>query len=76
MMIVSGAFVPSLMIGKLTTKWAMALSIFGYSSYIAAQFYPTLGTMVPTAILLGLGATPMWAAKCNYISQVCLSSFL
>ena len=63
-------FVPSFMIKKLTVKWTMVVSIFCYSTYIAAQFYPEFYTLIPGAIILGLGAAPMWSAKCTYLSQV------
>lgn len=69
-LVVSCCFLPSLLIKVLKTKYTMAICMLGYSSYIAAQFYPTLATMVPTAILLGLGAAPMWSAKCSYLTQV------
>ena len=63
-------FVPTIMIKKLTVKWTMVVSIFCYSAYIAAQFHPQFYTLVPGAIILGLGAAPMWSAKCTYLSQV------
>ncbi|XP_063872178.1 UNC93-like protein [Scylla paramamosain] len=69
-LVVSCCFLPSLLIKILKTKYTMAICMLGYSSYIAAQFYPTLATMVPTAILVGLGAAPMWSAKCSYLTQV------
>merc|ERR1719336_3164886 len=59
-------FLPSIMIDKLTVKWALVVSVFCYSSYIAAEFY----TLLPTAFVLGLGAAPMWSAKCTYLTQV------
>ena len=58
------------MIKKLTVKWTMVVLIFCYSTYIAAQFYPEFYTLIPGAIILGLGAAPMWSAKCTYLSQV------
>ncbi|XP_050733436.1 UNC93-like protein [Eriocheir sinensis] len=69
-LVVSCCFLPSLLIKILKTKYTMALCMLGYSAYIAAQFYPTLGTLVPTAILVGLGAAPMWSAKCSYLTMV------
>ena len=41
-----------------------------YSVYIAAQFYPSFGTLVPASIIVGIGAAPMWSAKCTYLTQV------
>ena len=69
-LVLSCMFVPTLMIKKLTVKWTMVVSIFCYSTYIAAQFYPEFYTLIPGAIILGLGAAPMWSAKCTYLSQV------
>ncbi|XP_076033859.1 UNC93-like protein isoform X1 [Oratosquilla oratoria] len=69
-LVVSCAFVPTWMIKKFKAKWTLAMSMLGYATYIAAQFYPTVYTLVPTAILLGLGAAPMWSAKCTYLTQV------
>ncbi len=44
--------------------------MLSYSAYIAAQFYPEYYTLIPTAIILGFGAAPMWSAKCKYLTQV------
>uniref|UniRef100_A0A0K2UNC0 UNC93like proteinlike [Bombus terrestris] n=1 Tax=Lepeophtheirus salmonis TaxID=72036 RepID=A0A0K2UNC0_LEPSM len=41
-----------------------------YSLYIGAQFYPKFYTLIPAAIVLGMGAAPMWSAKCTYLTQV------
>ena len=67
---VSCMFVPSIMIEKMTVKWALVVSVFCYSTYIASQFYPEFYTLIPTAVVLGLGAAPLWAAKCTYVTQV------
>ena len=69
-LILSCMFLPSIMIDKLTVKWTLVVSVFCYSSYIAAQFYPEFYTLLPTAFVLGLGAAPMWSAKCTYLTQV------
>ncbi|KAK4316098.1 hypothetical protein Pmani_012742 [Petrolisthes manimaculis] len=69
-LVVSCCFLPSIFIKKLKTKYTMAVCMLGYSSYIAAQFYPEYYTLIPTAILLGLGAAPMWSAKCSYLTKV------
>lgn len=69
-LVFSCAFIPTLMIKKLKAKWTLVISMLGYSLYIAAQFYPTNATLIPTAIVLGMGAAPMWSAKCTYLTQV------
>jgi len=48
----------------------LVLCVLSYSTYIAAQFYPEFYTLLPTAFLVGLGAAPMWSAKCTYLTQV------
>ena len=55
---------------RFTSKWTMVASMLCYSTYIAAQFYPTYGTLMPSAVLVGLAAAPLWSAKCTYVSHV------
>jgi hypothetical protein len=54
----------------LQVKWTLVVCVFCYSSYIAAQFYPRFYTLIPTAIVLGFGAAPLWSAKCSYLTQL------
>ena len=63
-------FMPSILIKMLKVKWTLVISIFCYTTYIAAQFYPEFYTLLPTAFILGMGAAPMWSAKCTYLTQV------
>ena len=58
------------LIKLLKVKWTLVVSILCYSSYIAAQFYPEFYTLLPTAFILGMGAAPLWSAKCTYLTQV------
>ena len=74
-LILSCMFVPSILIKFLKVKWTLVTSIFCYSTYMAAQFYPEFYTLIPTALLLGLGAAPLWSAKCTYLNQV-LASYM
>ena len=69
-LILSSCFLPSLLIRRLGVKWSLVLSVLCYSFYIAAQFYPEFYTLVPTAVVLGMGAAPLWIAKCSYLTQV------
>lgn len=63
-------FLPSLVIKRLSCKWTMVACTLCYSTYMLAQLYPRTYTIVPGAIVLGLGAAPMWSAKCTYFTQV------
>ena len=37
----------------------MVVSQLSYAAYTAVQFYPTFYTLIPAAVLLGLGAAPL-----------------
>ncbi|XP_045611693.2 protein unc-93 homolog A [Procambarus clarkii] len=67
--IFSCCFLPSWLLTVLKEKYTMAASMLCYSSYIAAQFYPEFYTLVPTAVILGLGAAPLWSSKCTYLTK-------
>lgn len=51
-------------------KWTISLSILTYVPFMAAQFYPKFYTMIPAGLLLGIGAAPLWCAKCTYLTVV------
>lgn len=68
--IVSCLFVPTFLIKRLTAKWTLCVSMLCYVPYIGAQFYPKFYTLVPTGVLLGIGAAPMWASKGSYLTTV------
>lgn len=69
-LVVSCSFLPTLIIRKLTVKWALFFSMMCYAPYIAAQFHPRFYTLIPAGILVGLGAAPMWASKATYLTQL------
>ncbi|XP_071087105.1 protein unc-93 homolog A-like [Haliotis cracherodii] len=69
-MIISCLFVPSFLIAHIGCKWSIVLSITGYIAYMVANFYPVWATMVPASILIGLGAGPLWSAKCTYLTTL------
>ena len=73
--VVSCMFVPTWLIKTIKCKWTVASCQLCYCAYIAAQFYPKFYTLVPTAIILGFGAAPMWSAKCTYLTQVVSHTF-
>jgi len=57
--IASSMFLPALMINKFNLKWTMVIGELCYSTFIAAQFYPTFGTFIPTSLLVGIGAAAL-----------------
>lgn len=51
-------------------KWTMAASLICYMPYILAQVYSRFYTLIPAGFLDGLGAGPLWCAKCIYLNVV------
>lgn len=68
--ILSALFLPKLLIKKFGCKNALIICILTFVPYFAANFYPSVETFVPTAILCGLGAGPLWPAKCTYVNEI------
>ena len=69
-LLVSALFLPSYIIKKLSVKWTIPICMFCYSIYIATQFYPTFYTIIPSGVLVGIAAAPLWSAKCIYLTQL------
>ena len=69
-LLLSSLFLPSYMIKKLSVKWTVPLCMFCYSIYIATQFYPKFYTIIPSGILVGIAAAPLWSAKCIYLTKL------
>ncbi|XP_055938334.1 protein unc-93 homolog A-like isoform X1 [Argiope bruennichi] len=69
-LIFSSLFLPKLIIRKFGCKITLVLCTLTYVPYIAANFYPAMETLVPAAILIGLGAAPLWSAKCTYLNEI------
>ncbi|XP_069113521.1 protein unc-93 homolog A-like isoform X2 [Argopecten irradians] len=68
-LVVSCMFFPAFIVGKFGCKWTVALSMICYIVYMAANFYAVWGTMAVASIIVGLGAAPLWSAKCTYLTQ-------
>ena len=75
-LVASCMFLPSWVIKTFTVKWGLVMSMFCYTAYIATQFYPQFYTIIPGAIVVGIGAAPMWSAKCTYLTQVRTLKFI
>ncbi|CAG5129993.1 unnamed protein product [Candidula unifasciata] len=69
-MICSCMFLPNFVIGRLGCKWTIPMAMLGYILFMCANFYAVKGTMIPSSIILGLGAAPLWSAKCTYLTQL------
>ncbi|XP_036024596.1 protein unc-93 homolog A [Onychomys torridus] len=69
-MMLSSMFLSPLLIKKFGCKWTMVGSMCCYVTFSMANFYATWYTLIPTSIMLGLGAAPLWASQCTYITIV------
>ncbi len=69
-LIFSAIFVPSFVIRHLGLKWTLVASMSCYTLYMVANFFPSWATLIPASILVGLGAAPLWSAKCTYLTSI------
>lgn len=69
-LVVSCMFIPPPMIGLLGCKWTVVVSMFTYIIYLAGNFYPSMAVMIVVSIIVGLGAAPLWSAKCAYLTEL------
>ncbi|XP_040584236.1 protein unc-93 homolog A isoform X2 [Mesocricetus auratus] len=67
-MMLSSMFLPPILIKRFGCKWTMAGAMCCYMTFSLANFYATWYTLIPTSVLLGLGAGPLWSAQCTYIT--------
>ncbi|KAM9840296.1 protein unc-93 homolog A [Aulostomus maculatus] len=66
--IISSMFLPPIMIKNLGCKWTIVASMACYVSYSFGNLYPGWYTLMPTSVILGLGGSPLWSAKCTYLT--------
>ncbi|XP_034999942.2 protein unc-93 homolog A [Hippoglossus stenolepis] len=66
--IVSSMFLPPIMIKNLGCKWTIVAGMVCYVSYSFGNLYPGWYTLIPTSVILGLGGSPLWSAKCTYLT--------
>lgn len=66
--ILSGILAPAILniIGE---KRSLIISFICHVIYTGTNFYPTFATLLPSSILLGLTAGPMWTSQSVYLSQ-------
>lgn len=67
-MLLSSMFLPPLLIRTLGCKWTIVLSMSCYVTFSLGNFYASWYTLIPTSILLGLGAAPLWSAHGTYLT--------
>ncbi|PRD31471.1 UNVERIFIED_CONTAM: UNC93-like protein [Trichonephila clavipes] len=65
----SSLLLPNFVIKKLGTKNTLFLAILLYIPYIAANFHPLWSTLIPSAVLIGIGAALLWGSQCTYFNE-------
>lgn len=66
--IVSAMFLPPIMIKNLGCKWTIVVSMACYVSYSVGNLYPGWYTLMPTSVIVGIGGSTLWSAKCTYLT--------
>ncbi|XP_044779932.1 protein unc-93 homolog A isoform X2 [Bubalus bubalis] len=69
-MLLSSMFLPPILIGKLGCKWTLVLAMCCYVAFSLGNFYASWYTLIPTSILVGLGAAALWSAQGTYLTIV------
>ena len=69
-LILGAIFLPSIIIKRLGVKYTIIASQLTYLLYVAANLYPRHYTLIPAAIVLGLGAANLWTAKCKMLTDM------
>ncbi|KAM5126406.1 protein unc-93 homolog A-like [Callospermophilus lateralis] len=66
--LLSSMFLPPILIKRCGCKWTIVGSTCCYVAFSLGNFYASWFTLIPTSILLGLGAAPLWSAQCTYLT--------
>jgi len=65
----SSLFVSAAFVIAVTTKWSLFIGGVLYLGFIVANIWPMWATLVPCAIILGVGAAIIWTAQGAYVTN-------
>lgn len=68
--LLSSMLLPALLIRRLGCKWTIVLSMCCYVTFSLGNFYASWYTLIPTSVVLGLGAAPLWSAQSTYLTEL------
>ncbi|XP_077977772.1 protein unc-93 homolog A-like [Glandiceps talaboti] len=68
--LVSGLFLPPLIIGWLGNRLTLISSMCCFVIYTIANFYPHWYTMIPASLIIGIGSANIWTAMPSYLSTL------
>lgn len=66
---ISALLLPKYVIQKIGCKYSILISELCYIPWIAANFYPHWGTLLPSAVLNGIAASILWSGQCTYFNK-------
>ena len=66
--ILSGVLAPAIL-NSIGEKRSLIISFICHVIYTGTNFYPTFATLIPSSVLLGLTAGPMWTSQSVYLAQ-------
>lgn len=69
-LVLSCAFLPSIVIARLGHRWTMAAAGVGFVVYAASNGYAVRSTLVPASVLVGLCTGPLWTAVCAHVVRL------
>ncbi|GIY77732.1 protein unc-93 homolog A [Caerostris extrusa] len=67
---ISAVLFPKYAIKKLGSKGTFALSMLSYLPYVASNFYSHWILVVPTSIIIGMGASLLWGSQATYLTDI------
>uniref|UniRef100_A0A646QJF0 Protein unc-93 n=1 Tax=Hemiscolopendra marginata TaxID=943146 RepID=A0A646QJF0_9MYRI len=69
-LILSAMFIPTLLTKKIGSKWSLVGSMILFNFFSAAHFYPTFETLIPGALLMGIGYGLIHPCSNSYVTQL------
>ena len=66
--ILSGVLAPAIL-NSIGEKRSLIISFICHVIYTGANFYPTFATLIPSSVLLGLTAGPLWTSQSVYLAR-------
>nr|XP_042911923.1 protein unc-93 homolog A-like [Parasteatoda tepidariorum]XP_042911924.1 protein unc-93 homolog A-like [Parasteatoda tepidariorum]XP_042911925.1 protein unc-93 homolog A-like [Parasteatoda tepidariorum]XP_042911926.1 protein unc-93 homolog A-like [Parasteatoda tepidariorum] len=63
-------FLPKYLIKKFGSKHVLVFSMFAYVPYLASNYYPVFGVMMPASIIVGFATSLVFNSLCTYVNDL------
>lgn len=67
---VISCFLAPWIIKRVSTKWTLVVAFILFSAYFTTHYYPFPEMIIPSSIILGFAAGPLWGAQATYITTL------